>query len=120
MTDSTSPAPAVWTWYLAYAIALAVVYWICVAAGIALLVFNPAQSSGEMPTWLTGGILIGMGVPFGLAFSAAPFLPKRPWAWVYHLVAICIGMTSACCMPACIPLLIYWLKPETKAMFGKP
>jgi hypothetical protein len=28
-------------------------------------------------------------------------------------------MTSVCCIPACVPLLIYWIKPETKAYFGR-
>jgi hypothetical protein len=30
-----------------------------------------------------------------------------------------IGMTSCCFLPFLIPLLIYWLKPETKAYFGR-
>jgi hypothetical protein len=28
-------------------------------------------------------------------------------------------MTSACFLPACIPLLIYWIKPDVKAYFGR-
>jgi hypothetical protein len=32
-------------------------------------------------------------------------------------VTIGLGMTSACTLPICIPLLIFWLKPETKAFF---
>jgi hypothetical protein len=33
-------------------------------------------------------------------------------------VIICLGMTSACFLPVCIPLLIFWIKPETKLYFG--
>jgi hypothetical protein len=56
-----------------------------------------------------------------LAASAAPFLlPARPWVWIYDLVVICLGMTSACFLPATIPLLIFWIKPEVKAYFGRP
>jgi hypothetical protein len=29
-------------------------------------------------------------------------------------------MTSACFLPFCIPLLIFWLKPEAKHYFGRP
>lgn len=42
-----------------------------------------------------------------------------PWLWTYDLVIICLGMTSTCILPASIPLLIFWLKPETKRYFGK-
>jgi hypothetical protein len=49
---------------------------------------------------------------------ALPFvLPRRPWVWVYDMVVICIGLTSCCIMPAALPLLIYWIKPEVKAWF---
>jgi hypothetical protein len=49
----------------------------------------------------------------------ALLLPPRPWTWIYHLVIICFGMTSACCIPMCVPLVIFWLKPDTKAYFGR-
>lgn len=52
--------------------------------------------------------------------SIAPFfLIPRPWVWIFDLVLICMGMTSVCFLPMCIPLLIHWLKPETKAWFGR-
>ena len=41
------------------------------------------------------------------------------WLWIYDLIIICLGMTSACFWPAVIPLLIFWLKPETKRHFGR-
>jgi hypothetical protein len=37
--------------------------------------------------------------------------------WIYGIVLIALGMTSACFVPACIPLLIYWLKPDAKSYF---
>jgi hypothetical protein len=59
----------------------------------------------------------------GLALFGACLLPlvlePRPWLWTYDLVIICLGMTSTCILPASIPLLIYWLKPETKRYSGK-
>jgi hypothetical protein len=39
--------------------------------------------------------------------------------WVYDIVLICLGMTSVCCMPVTIPLLIFWIKPDAKAWFGR-
>jgi len=28
-------------------------------------------------------------------------------------------LTSCCILPAAVPLLIYWVKPETKAWFNR-
>ncbi len=58
-----------------------------------------------------------------LVLLVACFLPfvlkPRPWLWIYHLVIICLGLTSPCFMPFSIPLLVFWIKPETKAFYGK-
>jgi hypothetical protein len=67
-----------------------------------------------------GVIFVVMGLFFAVPCAAAVFLPPVPWAWIYHLVLICVGMTSVCCIPVCVPLLIFWIRPETKAYFGRP
>jgi hypothetical protein len=46
-------------------------------------------------------------------------LSPRPWLWTFDLVVICFGLTSACFLPACIPLLIFWMKQDVKQYFGK-
>ena len=43
----------------------------------------------------------------------------NPWAWIYGMVLICIGLTSPCCLPVTIPLLIGWIKDDAKAYFGR-
>jgi hypothetical protein len=63
-------------------------------------------------------VLLVIGVPLAALFGIAPLLPKRRAAWIYGFVTIGIGMTSACCLPATIPLLLFWIKPETKQFFG--
>jgi hypothetical protein len=118
MNDATT-TPPVWKWYLAYAISLAIVYVVCALSGVVIIVAAYFASPEErVQLLLTGSLLFVFCVPFAGAVGAVPFLPRKPWAWTYHLVMICMGMTSACCLPACIPLLIFWLKPETKAMFN--
>ena len=57
--------------------------------------------------------------PFFGACLLPLVLKPAPWLWTYDLVIICLGMTSACFLPVSIPLLIHWIKPETKAYFGK-
>ncbi len=112
------PRPPVWNWYLAYVALMALLY---IGTGIAFLTFGMIVPPGELPPedMIMFWIMPACTCPFGILYLAAFFLPKEPWAWVYHLVLICIGLTSACCMPVCIPLMIFWLKPETKAYFGR-
>jgi len=63
-------------------------------------------------------VMLVVSVPLAALFGIAPLLPKRRAAWIYGFVTIGIGMTSACCLPATIPLLLFWIKPETKQFFG--
>jgi len=99
---------------------MALVYLGCIVGGYFFLQIPPAEFGEDldpMEVQIQGYLLMIVGVPFAIFFGAAPFLPKRPWAWIYGIVAIAFGMTSPCCLPASIPLLIFWIKPETKAFF---
>lgn len=110
--------PPVWLWYRVYAVFMALVY-----GGLALLILGVLIATGgqgvkdeDMIALVVTGVFC---LPFALAYVVAPFLPRAPWAWIYHLALIGLGLTSVCCMPATIPLLIFWLKPETKLFFGR-
>ncbi len=114
-------AAPVWPWYVAYAICMALLYVLTAIMGAAYLAgagFLAVEQADQALMGFYGIFMLGLGVVFAALYGAAPFLPKKNWAWVYHLVMICVGLTSCCCLPVCIPLLIHWLKPETKAMFG--
>ena len=115
----STPAPPVLTWYRVYLAAMTLLF---VVFTVAMVISPaPAPRSGHLREmgWLYPLLGGCVGLPFVLAFGAAFALPRRPWAWVYHLVLIGIGLTSVCCIPVCIPLLIFWLKPETKRYFGR-
>lgn len=107
-------------WFKAYTAFLCMLYLACMAFSFFLLVANPAKPEmSALEARILGAVLLLVG---GALFAAClvPLLVRpRPWVWTYDLVVICLGMTSACFLPACIPLLIYWLKPETKAWFGR-
>ncbi len=113
--------PQVWPWQVAYCVLMAVVYAAVVAFGVFLLVMGeslgPSTTQDPVGIRIQAIIMMVMGVPFFLMFAAAPFLPRRPWVWIYHLVLIGLTMTSCACLPFAIPLIIFWLKPETKAYF---
>jgi hypothetical protein len=112
--------PPVLVWYRVYAALMALVYLLCVAGGIAMVAFRDViadESSPAIVYLIQGTLLGGMGAVFAVAFIAAFFLPRARWAWVYHIVLIALGMTSCCTIPACVPLLIFFIKPETQEYF---
>jgi hypothetical protein len=46
------------------------------------------------------------------------YCPRAQWAWVWGIVAVIVSVFPLCVsLGGAIPLLIYWLKPETKRYF---
>jgi hypothetical protein len=116
------PTPGVWYFYVAYCLFMALLYLAVVGLGLLFIVAaepiaaeDSRHSAAEMI--VVGAVLCIMGGVLLLMYAVAPLLPKSKAAWIYGFVTIGIGMTSACTLPFCIPLLIFWLKPETKAFF---
>ena len=99
-------------WFKVYSGVLCSVY-------AALAVYSICVSFADIEEDWAGPWLLLIALPFFGACLLPLVLKPRPWLWTYDLVIICLGMTSACFLPACIPLLIHWMKPETKAYFGK-
>lgn len=115
-----TPPPA-WQWFRIYCLAMSLLYLLIFALGIAMVVssgsFTHARGD-KASVMVMGGFNALLGLVCLLIFAAAPFLPRKKWAWIYDLVLICLGMTSLCCMPVTIPLLIFWLNPDVKTWFG--
>ncbi len=113
------PTPGVYTWFVVYCV-LNVLAAIClVCLGIVGLAIDPAEIDASREEVIIGSVVyLGCGTFMFFPYLAAPFLPRRPWVWIYDLVLICLGMTSCACLPICIPLLIFWIKPEVRAYFG--
>lgn len=113
--------PRVLIWFKVYLAVLCLMYAFCIALGAGFAFFPDLISNitGETESTSMGWVLMIFGILF-LAASALPFFLKpKPWVWIYCLVAICSGMLSTCLIIACIPLLIFWIKPETKKHFGR-
>ncbi len=69
--------------------------------------------------WIIKGLVYGgISLAIWIPYVIAPYLRPQPWVWVYGMVMICLGTTSCCLIPACVPLLIFWIKQETKDYFG--
>lgn len=116
----TQMKPTVLLWFKIYTAFLCFLYLAVAGSSLFFFLADPA----DMEISATGAYLIGtslllMGAAL-FAVCLVPFLvAPRPWLWVYDLVIICLGLTSACFLPICIPLMIFWLKPDTKSYFGR-
>jgi cell division protein FtsW (lipid II flippase) len=107
-------------WYRVYCGVMIVIYLALAGIGITFTFVQPESSSQKPEEVMIMGIIYAvLGVTLLLIFAVAFFLPRTPWNWIVGIVMMALGMTSCCFMPFLIPLLIYWLKPETQAYFGR-
>lgn len=117
------PPPAVVTWFRLYSGLMALLYLFVLAGGVLMSVFRASLAiDDETPEqfWLIyGAFLIAMGLVLMVAYGLGAFVPAQSWGWILGAILIGIGMTSCCLLPACIPLLIFWLRPETQQHFGR-
>ena len=112
MTIQITHRPKVVIWFKVYAVLLSLIY-------LFMVIISPIFfTTGDSDAIITGLFIIILCIPFFIISILPVFLPRKPWVWIYSVVIIGIGMTSACCLPACIPLLIFWLKPEVKRFYG--
>ena len=111
--------PPIYKWFVAYCSFMAVVYLGMAVMGIGLMFAEPDRDMSAEEAKVMAALFLILGLVFFVPYAFAPFLPRQSWVWVLGLVLICIGLTSACCLPICIPLLIHWLKPEVKAFYGR-
>jgi MFS family permease len=107
-------------WYRVYCGFLMVMYLLVTLLGVFLAAFAPdTREYKSEETFIMGIIYAVLGVVFFIVFAVALFLPRKPYNWIVGIVMMALGMTSCCFLPFLIPLIIYWVKPETKAYFGR-
>ncbi|MBU6178636.1 MAG: hypothetical protein KGR69_03185 [Verrucomicrobia bacterium] len=112
--------PAVLGWFKAYCVVLCLLYLLFAGASLIFFLVEPEElEMGTAEAIFMGLVFLVVGLVCFVASLLPLFLKPRPWVWIYDLVVICIGMTSACFLPLCVPLLIFWIKPEVKAWFGR-
>jgi hypothetical protein len=109
--------PKVVTWFVVYCIALSLVSVLLIAGGIMLMRVDPDELAALDKKPLPPMVYLIVGILSLLVYAVAPFLPDKPWKWVYGLVLICITMPGCCYLPLAIPLLVFWVQPGTKEYF---
>lgn len=121
--ETTPPlkASAIWGWYVALCILLALANFGLIALGVYFL-GSDAELSRKLNvppgTFSQSAMLyVVAGTLFGIGNLILPFLPKRAWTYVLHMTNIIAAGLSCCLLPIAIPVFIGWLKPEIKAFF---
>ena len=119
-----APAPAATPgavlWFRAYCALMALIYLATMGISAIFFVFDPEDlEMSRFEATMMGALLGGLGFVFFVMYLVPYVLPRRPWVWVYDIVLIAIGLTSCLTLPLALPLLIFWLKPEPKAWFGR-
>ena len=119
--SASKKAPPVWSWYLLLCTLLAVSNVGLIFGGV-LLISNERELSAKAQ--YPPGIISAYGVFFifcGLVFAVGnlilPFLPKKPWMYIIHMMNIIAAGLFLCCLPLALPIFIYWLKPDIKEFF---
>lgn len=106
-------------WYRVYCFFMALMY--LAVAGFGVFFFFLLQSDevrndeDRVTLILTGAMLLIMGLAFALVYLVGLIWTRGNGAWILGLVLIVIGLTSCLTLPAALPLMIFWLKPEVKS-----
>ena len=77
-----------------------------------------SRAGAESYFYLAGIVYGAVGLVFLLPAIVALFGGRKPWVHTLGTVVIGLGMIWFCCLPILIPLLIVWMKPETKRWYG--
>ncbi|MBX3198026.1 MAG: hypothetical protein KF894_07760 [Labilithrix sp.] len=114
--------PAVITWYRVYAASVLALYVGFFALWQTLVPAGPEEAAADFQPTLAGSVTVAalglVGLGLGSLFAVGALVPYKPWGWTVGLIVICLGLSS-CTAVAAIPLLIHWMKPQTKAAFGR-
>lgn len=108
-------------WYriFTFLFGVAFLFWVVLGA-LAIAGSGTLPTPKEQSDAFIGGvffILVGLGG--FLPYIIGTFAPSKSWHWVYGLMLILLSMLSCVAIPFAFPLFYFWIKPETKAFFGR-
>lgn len=117
-----SPTPKVVAWYQRYCQAAISLLLLGSTFGFYAVLSRAslAESWGVEPVALAifGSLWVLSLLFLAFVHFAALRSPRAPWAWKIHAILLGIGLTTLVLWPVALPLLWYWMKPETKHFYG--
>lgn len=107
-------------WYRVYCLVMAFLSLAIAGLGIFLVMVPIETEPRDQQEMFLMGIIYGvLGFVFFCLYGIATLLPPKPYNWIVGIIVIALGMASCCTWPAAIPLLIFWVKPETQEFLGR-
>ena len=115
--------PNVVVWYLVYCVLMMLMYLSVAVLGIVVLIFPEEMFESDPDMSAVGARMMGVMMlvfclPFTLFYLVAARMPRNKAGWIVGIVAIAMGLTSACLWPMTIPLMFFWLKDATRAYYN--
>ena len=122
--ESTAAPPAVVRWYARYCQFALALMTVASFYGLKIISDRVALAErmeiDEVAVGLFGGLWILTLLFLAFVHFAALRTPRADWAWKIHAVVLGIGLTTLVLWPIALPLIWFWLKPETRRFFGVP
>lgn len=112
-----APLPPLWRYYLCYAIFMGVLFLAATGLGVWLLFMSTEGPHTDATGVALGTLVTVIGGALGGFYCAAPFVTRPRWSWTYHTVLIVVGLLTGVGLLLGIPLLIMWLRGNTRALF---
>ena len=115
--------PQVVIWARVYNIFMVLTYLFVFGMGI-FSMLNPEFIAEHDPdtsreeALILGVVYMVMGGVLGLFFLVAAFSPRNKVGWIINIIGFALSTMSCCCLPACIPLIIYWVRDDCRRWFG--
>ena len=107
-------------WYRVYCMVMAFLCLAVTGFGIFIATVPMAVPPRDEEQLFVMGIVYGvLGFIFFVLYAVAALLPPKPYNWIVGIIVVALGMASCCTWPAAIPLLIFWVKPETQEFLGR-
>jgi len=122
LTEEERPPEAVY-YFRIYIVVMLISLLIGFGGGLWLMLEEMLKSGSSLAS-SSGQVILGV---FFTVMSLILIIPHAialfggRAKWVYTLSTVLIGLSmlwNTCCLPVTIPLLIVWMKPETKRWYG--
>jgi hypothetical protein len=79
---------------------------------------DPPPPTTTIAPALALGLWFGLCAVLLVAYAVAPWLPRKPWTWIYGIAIITFSALGGCFFVA-IPLLVFWIRPDVQAHLGR-
>jgi hypothetical protein len=120
--DAERAPPAI-GWMRLYAGITCVLYGGAALFGMAMMLSpmvarRAPGSSPDLASWILGLIYTMFAIVFLLPSIGVFAGGRRGWAYTAGTIAVGLGLVQICCLPLTLPLLLQWLRPETRRWFN--